>query len=137
MFGNLGAFVHGNMFAELLSGGHRKGTHSLLGVALLTAAALWAGSGLILALLFSAGFRALYIGGHHADLFGIAVAALVIWQGWDGSYHDGGLVPVLSADGQTRHGLLVNDPEHFGWISGGKLVPLPVKASAGLLAIGW
>ena len=83
-----------------LSGGHRKGTHSLLGVALLTAAALWAGSwqrsaaataqhpqlwwhlipaGLILALLFSAGFRALYIGGHHADLFGVAVAALVIW----------------------------------------------------------
>ena len=72
-----------------LSGGHRKGTHSLLGVALMTAAALWAGSwqrsataqhpqlwwhmvpaGLILALLFSAGFRALYIGGHHADLFG-------------------------------------------------------------------
>ena len=59
-----------------LSGGHRKGTHSLLGVALMTIAALWAGSwqqsaaanlqhrelwwhlvpaGLIMALLFSAG----------------------------------------------------------------------------------
>ena len=86
-------------------------------MALLTAAALWAGSwqrsgaataqhpqlwwhlipaGLILALLFSAGFRALYIGGHHADLFGVAVAALVIWQGWDlvevTSWH----VPVLA-----------------------------------------
>jgi len=62
-----------------LSGGHRKGTHSLLGVGLMTIAALWAGSfqqgaaansqhqelwwhlvpaGLILALLFSAGLRA-------------------------------------------------------------------------------
>src|SRR6266702_6498249 len=63
-----------------ISGGHRKGTHSLLGIALLTAASLAAVSwqagaaatsqhpelwwhlvpaGLILALLFSAGFRAL------------------------------------------------------------------------------
>ncbi len=40
-------------------------------------------AGLLLALLFSAGFRALYIGGHHADLFGIGLAALIIWQGWD------------------------------------------------------
>jgi hypothetical protein len=54
----------------------------------------------------------------------------------DGSYNDGGLVPVLSADGQAQHWLLWNDPEHFGWISGGKLVPLP-KAPAGVLAIGW
>ncbi len=48
-----------------------------------------------------------------------------------------GLVPVLSADGQAQHWILVQDPEQFGWISGGKLVPLPIKASAGLLAIGW
>jgi hypothetical protein len=53
-----------------------------------------------------------------------------------GSYNVG-LVPVLSADGQAQHWFLVLDPEHFGWISGGKLVPLPIKASAGLLAIGW
>src|ERR1700751_820066 len=80
-----------------LSGGHRKGTHRLARVALLPAAALWAASfqqsaaataqhpelswhlvpaGLILALLFSAGFRALYIGGHHAGLFGVAGGAL-------------------------------------------------------------
>jgi hypothetical protein len=52
-----------------------------------------------------------------------------------GSY-DVGLVPVLSADGQAQHWLLWNDPEHFGWISSGKLVPLP-KAPAGVLAIGW
>jgi hypothetical protein len=54
-----------------------------------------------------------------------------------GSYDDGGLVPVLSTDGQAQHWFLVLDPEQFGWISGGKLVPLPIKASAGLLAIGW
>ena len=53
-----------------------------------------------------------------------------------GSY-DVGLVPVLSADGQAQQWFLVLDPEQFGWISGGKLVPLPIKASAGLLAIGW
>jgi hypothetical protein len=52
-----------------------------------------------------------------------------------GSYT--GLVPVLSTDGQAQHWLLWNDPEQFGWISGGKLVPLPTKASAGVLAINW
>ncbi len=85
-----------------ISGGHRKGTHSLIGVAVMTVASLAAGSwqvgalsghperwwhlvpaGFILALLFSAGFRALHIGGHHGDAAGIAVAALVIWKGWD------------------------------------------------------
>jgi hypothetical protein len=49
----------------------------------------------------------------------------------------GGLVPVLSADGQTLHWFLVDNPEQFGWISGGKQVPLPIKAKAGLLAINW
>jgi hypothetical protein len=53
-----------------------------------------------------------------------------------GSYNDGGLVPVLSGDGQARHWLLWNDPEQYGWISGGKLVPLP-KAPSGVLAINW
>jgi hypothetical protein len=52
-----------------------------------------------------------------------------------GSYS--GLVTVLSTDGQAQHWLLWNDPEQFGWISGGKLVPLPIKASAGVLAINW
>jgi hypothetical protein len=54
-----------------------------------------------------------------------------------GAADEGGLVPVLSADGQAQHWFLVNNPEQFGWISGGKLVPLPIKAKAGLLAIGW
>ncbi len=96
-----GAFA---WIVHTISGGHRKGTHSFLGVAIMTVAAYFAGqwqdsahvttghmqlwwhlvpAGLLLALLFSAGLRALYIGGHHADLFGIGLAALVIWQGWD------------------------------------------------------
>ena len=54
-----------------------------------------------------------------------------------GPADEGGLVPVLSADGQAQHWFLVNNPEQFGWISGGKLVPLPIKAKAGLLAINW
>jgi membrane-bound metal-dependent hydrolase YbcI (DUF457 family) len=87
-----------------ISGGHRKGTHSLLGVALLTGGAVAAGSwqagvqaagghpapwwhlipaGFILALLFASGFRALRIGGHHGDAAGIALAAFVLWKQWD------------------------------------------------------
>ena len=54
-----------------------------------------------------------------------------------GPADEGGLVPVLSADGQAQHWFLVNDPEQFGWISGGKLVPLKIKAKSGLLAISW
>jgi hypothetical protein len=50
-----------------------------------------------------------------------------------GSY--AGLVPVLSADGQAQHWLLWNDPEQYGWISGGKLIPLPKAPAA--VAIGW
>jgi len=54
----------------------------------------------------------------------------------NGAYNDGGLVPVLSADGPGQHWLLWSDPEQYGWISGGRLVPLP-KAPAGVLAINW
>jgi hypothetical protein len=47
-----------------------------------------------------------------------------------------GLVPTLSTDGPALHWLLWNDPEQYGWISGGKQVPLP-KAPSGVLAIIW
>ena len=40
------------------------------------------------------------------------------------------------ADGPVQHGILWNDPEQFGWISGGKLIPFP-KAPPGVLAVGW
>lgn len=100
-----------------LSGGHRKGTHSLIGVALMTAGAVAAGAwqasapvqhgrpvlswhlvpaGLILALLFAAGFRALNIGSHHADIAGLALAALVVWQRWDLTKVTMRQVPVLA-----------------------------------------
>ena len=55
----------------------------------------------------------------------------------NGPPDEGGLVPVLSADGQAQHWFLVDSPEQFGWISGGKQVRLPIKAKAGLLAISW
>jgi len=100
-----------------VSGGHRKGTHSLIGVALLAAAALGAGSwqrsawtasgqlihpwhlvpaGVILALLLSAGLRALHIGGHHGDAAGIGLAALTVWKGWDLALVTPRQLPVLA-----------------------------------------
>jgi hypothetical protein len=54
-----------------------------------------------------------------------------------GPADEGGLVPVLSADGQAQHWFLILDPGQFGWISGGKLVLLPIKPWAGLLAFAW
>jgi hypothetical protein len=48
-----------------------------------------------------------------------------------------GLVPALSGDGQAQQWFLVVDPEQFGWISGGKMVPFPIKASAKLMVINW
>jgi membrane-bound metal-dependent hydrolase YbcI (DUF457 family) len=150
-----------------LSGGHRKGTHSLLGVALMTLLALWAGSwqqsaaataqhpevwwhlvpaGLILALLFSAGFRALYIGGHHGDLFGIGVAALVIWKGWDlvevTSWHVPvlavcvalGMLAHLAGDMLTHDGCPLLYPVsryEFG------LLPEPIRITTNKLAERW
>jgi len=47
-----------------------------------------------------------------------------------------GLVPVLSGDEQAQQWFLVEDPDQFGWVSGGKLVTLP-KVPAGLMAINW
>ena len=100
-----------------ISGGHRKGTHSLLGVALLTAGALAAGSwqrsawtpggrlvlpwhlvpaAVIMAVLFAAGLRALHIGGHHGDAAGIVLAALVAWKGWDLALVTSWQLPVLA-----------------------------------------
>jgi membrane-bound metal-dependent hydrolase YbcI (DUF457 family) len=56
-----------------ISGGHRHGTHSLVGI---TAA-------LYLALLYSAALRALHVGGHHGDLLGIGGAILTCYTGFD------------------------------------------------------
>jgi membrane-bound metal-dependent hydrolase YbcI (DUF457 family) len=105
---------------DRLSGGHRHGTHSVLGIAAFTAAAYGAGrfqlsepaavtrqlhfswhivpAALILALLYSSALRALHIGGHSGDLLGLAAAAATIFTGADltqlplGSWH----VPLLA-----------------------------------------
>jgi membrane-bound metal-dependent hydrolase YbcI (DUF457 family) len=78
---------------EKLSGGHRHGTHSLVGIAAFTAAA-WAavtyrhtvaglaGLGLLLTLVLAAALRALRIGGHFADLIAVGGAAWIIWSGF-------------------------------------------------------
>ena len=96
-------------FARLtnaISGGHRHGTHSLIGVAVFTAGA-WAagafqthhsaglrlGSGsltvamipaiLLLTLLYASALRALKIGGHHGDLIGFVSAVVTCALGTD------------------------------------------------------
>ena len=89
-----------------VSGGHRHGTHSLVGIAVFTAAAYGAGllqlSGpaswstkhaaqywhalpalLMLTLLYAAALRAVKLGGHHADLFGLAGAVATCLTGAD------------------------------------------------------
>ena len=88
-----GAFA---WLVDRLSGGHRHGTHSLVGIAVFSAGTLAAGSyqltahltghtvfswhlvpaALYLALLYSAALRALHIGGHHGDLLGISGAII-------------------------------------------------------------
>ena len=87
---------------DRLSGGHRHGTHSFVGIAVFSAGALAAGSyqltahltghtvfswhlvpaALYLALLYSAALRALHIGGHHGDLLGIGGAAVTCYTRW-------------------------------------------------------
>jgi membrane-bound metal-dependent hydrolase YbcI (DUF457 family) len=107
---------------DKLSGGHRHGTHSLLGIMVFTAATYGAGlfqlsepkaatsghivfswhiapAALVLALLYSAALRALHIGGHFGDLIGIGAALVTCFTGADltqlpvGSWH----VPLLAA----------------------------------------
>ncbi len=77
-----------------VSGGHRHGSHSILGVAVFTALA-WAachfrhdvagraGLALFLALAIAAGLRALHLGGHAADAVALGAAAGIAWFGWD------------------------------------------------------
>ncbi len=76
-----------------VSGGHRHGTHSLVGVAAFTGAA-WAarhylytpagkiGLGLLLVLVFASGLRALKIGGHVGDLLAIGAAVAMLRSGF-------------------------------------------------------
>src|SRR6185437_10194221 len=91
---------------DRISGGHRHGTHSLVGIAAFTAGAYGAGlfqlsepkaltaghlgfswhivpAALVLALLYSSALRALHIGGHFGDLIGVAAALVTCYTGAD------------------------------------------------------
>lgn len=107
---SLGFLSHGFAWAvQKVSGGHRHGSHSVLGVAVFTALA-WAachyratipgraGLAFTVALAVASALRALRIGGHHSDGLGIAAAGLVVWQGWGLA-----LIPVACAIGCATH----------------------------------
>ena len=92
-----------------VSGGHRHGTHSLVGIAAFSEASMLAehyqwtiggkiGLGLLLVLVVAAGFRALNIGGHFGDLLAIAGAAAMLYSGYEVAQ-----VPWLIAAGTAAH----------------------------------
>ena len=152
-----------------ISGGHRHGTHSLVGIATFSAGALAAGSyqlsaphltghavfswhlvpaALYLALLYSAGLRALHIGGHHGDLLGIGGAVITCYTRWDliliplGHWH----VPLLAlatALGCAAH-IAGDELTHGGcpvfWpVSGHEfhLVPGPLQITTAKICETW
>jgi len=132
-----------------VSGGHRKGTHSIAGVAVFALAALaavhyatdLAGKiilGLILGVLLAAGVRALRIGGHHADVIGLAAAAAAVY------WHAGlSLVPLCIALGAAAHiagDELTHDGCPLAWpVSGHEfhLLPHRLQITTGRFAEHW
>ena len=70
-------------------------------------------------------------------LLGHRAAERILYRRAPGRPSNEGTCTSAFRDGQGQHWFLINNPEQFGWISGGKLVPLPIKAKAGLLAINW
>ena len=94
---------------EHVSGGHRHGTHSAVGVAAFTAVAwlaclfrhTWPGRivlGIILAAGFASAMDALRIGGRAGNGLACAGAALMTWSGYGLA-----LVPVAAALGASTH----------------------------------
>ena len=132
-----------------ISGGHRKGTHSVLGVAVFTLAAWIAVDharglpgkiilGVILGVLLAAGVRALRIGGHHADVIGLAGAAAAVY------WHAGlSLVPLCIALGAATHiagDELTHDGCPLAWpVSGHEfhLLPHRLQITTGRFAEHW
>jgi len=132
-----------------VSGGHRKGTHSILGVAVFTLAA-WAAVnyargltgeiilGVILSLILAAGVRALRIGGHHGDVIGVAGAAAAVY------WHAGlSLVPLCIALGAASHiagDELTHDGCPLAWPFSRReyhLLPRRLRITTGRLAEHW
>jgi membrane-bound metal-dependent hydrolase YbcI (DUF457 family) len=94
---------------RLVSGGHRHGTHSAIGVAAFTAVAwlaclsrhTWPGRialGVILAVGLTSAMAALRVGGHGGNLLGCAGAAVMCVTGYGLA-----LVPIAAALGCTAH----------------------------------
>jgi membrane-bound metal-dependent hydrolase YbcI (DUF457 family) len=92
-----------------LARGHRHGTHSILGVAVLTALTWLActyrhtqpgrwGLMLLLAIALAGGMRALRLGGHAADAIAIGIAVGITLAGWELA-----LVPLGCALGCATH----------------------------------
>lgn len=92
-----------------VSGGHRHGTHSILGIAAFTGFAWlaclfrhdWPGRValfVILAVGLAAALDALRIGGHVGNLLALGAAAAMCWTGWELV-----LVPVAAALGAGTH----------------------------------
>jgi membrane-bound metal-dependent hydrolase YbcI (DUF457 family) len=95
---------------RLASGGHRHASHSLLGIAAFTGLA-WlaahyradvagkAGLALLITIAVSSAIEALHLtGGHLSDVIAIAVAAAVVWYGYDLR-----LIPLATALGCATH----------------------------------
>lgn len=132
-----------------VSGGHRRGTHSLIGVGAFTGLAYLAcafrhdwpgriGLCLLLAIGLTAGLRALRIGGHFADVLAIAAAGVICWTGWHLA-----LIPLAAAIGCSVH--ILGD---MGTISGCPLawpfslrdfhlLPRPLRFTTGKTAERW
>ena len=134
---------------EHISGGHRHGTHSLVGVAAFTGAAYAAehyrhtlggkiGLGLLLVLVLAAALRALKIGGHFADLLAIAGAAAMLYYGYDVS-----LVPWAIAAGSATHlagDMLTNQGIPIAWPLSRqhfRLLPEPLAFTTGTRPERW
>jgi membrane-bound metal-dependent hydrolase YbcI (DUF457 family) len=134
---------------EHVSGGHRHGTHSLVGIAAFTGAAYAAehyrqslggkiGLGLLLVLVLASALRALKVGGHFADLLAIAGAAAMLRYGYDVT-----LVPWAIAAGTATHlagDMLTNEGIPIAWPLSRyhvRLLPEPLAFTTGTRPERW
>jgi membrane-bound metal-dependent hydrolase YbcI (DUF457 family) len=134
---------------EHVSGGHRHGTHSLVGIAAFTGAAYAAehyrqslggkiGLGLLLVLVLASALRALKLGGHFGDLLAIAGAAAMLRYGYDVT-----MVPWAIAAGTAAHlagDMLTNEGIPIAWpLSRAhvRLLPEPLAFTTGTRPERW
>ena len=134
---------------EHVSGGHRHGTHSLVGIAAFSGAAYVAerhlqtpagkiGLGVLLVLVLASGLRALKIGGHFGDLLAIGGAVAMLHSG----YGVAG-VPWAIAAGTATHlvgDMLTNEGIPIAWPLSRvhfRLLPEPLAFTTGTRPERW